>query len=96
MSDIQNPTGADASNEDPSTPGANTPQSGQTELPEGTDLARGLTSKEAAQRLAEQGENAIAEEHVSALSKLFSFFWGPIPWMIEAAAVLSACRRALG
>ncbi len=27
------------------------------------------------------------------MKKLFTFFWGPIPWMIEAAAVLSALAR---
>lgn len=52
--------------------------------------ATGLTSPEAEQRLARFGENAIEEQHAHPLLKLLSYFWGPIPWMIEAAAVLSA------
>ena len=50
----------------------------------------GLTQAEAEQRLAQYGENALAEHRVSALERLLRFFWGPIPWMIEIAAVLSA------
>jgi hypothetical protein len=55
-----------------------------------TDTAVGLTDAEAARRLAQFGENALAETHVSVFVKLLSYFWGPIPWMIEVAAVLSA------
>ena len=55
--------------------------------------AAGLTEAEAARLLAEVGPNALAEKHVSALARLLSYFWGPIPWMIEAAAVLSASVR---
>ena len=54
------------------------------------DQTVGLTEAEAARRLAQYGENGLAEERVSALARLASFFWGPIPWMIEIAAVLSA------
>jgi H+-transporting ATPase len=49
----------------------------------------GLSSAKAQQLLAQYGENAIREKHISVLRKLFSYFWGPIPWMIEIAAVLS-------
>jgi H+-transporting ATPase len=52
--------------------------------------ATGLTEAEAAKRLAQFGENALVEHHVSVLERLARFFWGPIPWMIEVAAVLSA------
>ncbi|MCV0369726.1 plasma-membrane proton-efflux P-type ATPase [Filomicrobium sp.] len=52
--------------------------------------AAGLSREEAARRLAQYGENALAEHAVSLLQKLAGFFWGPIPWMIEIAAVLSA------
>jgi H+-transporting ATPase len=52
--------------------------------------AGGLTEAEAARRLAQYGENALDEHHVSAFERLIHFFWGPIPWMIEVAAVLSA------
>ena len=55
-----------------------------------TDPRTGLSSTEAAARLAEVGPNAIREETESALARLAGFFWGPIPWMIEIAAALSA------
>ncbi len=54
---------------------------------------QGLTAAEAARRLAETGPNALPEEHRSLLAELGSFFWGPIPWMIEVALILSAILR---
>ena len=56
----------------------------------GVDPNRGLSPDEADRRRRKYGENAIAETRVSPLVKLLSYFWGPIPWMIEVAAVLSA------
>ncbi len=50
----------------------------------------GLTRDEAARRLAASGPNELAEHTVSPLMKLIGYFLGPIPFMIEAAAVLSA------
>ena len=50
----------------------------------------GLTAAEAAKRLAANGPNALPEKKVNPILKLFGYFWGPIPWMIEAAAILSA------
>jgi H+-transporting ATPase len=35
----------------------------------------------------------LEEKRVSALRRLAGYFWGPIPWMIEVAAVLSALVR---
>jgi len=58
-----------------------------------SDAAVGLTEAEAQRRLAEFGENALAEHRVSIFERLAHFFWGPIPWMIEAAAGLSAALR---
>ena len=52
--------------------------------------AGGLAESEAARRLAQFGENALVEHHVGIVERLAHFFWGPIPWMIEAAAALSA------
>ncbi len=52
--------------------------------------ATGLTSTEAAKRLQQYGPNALEEKKVSPLLKLLGYFWGPIPWMIEVAAILSA------
>ena len=50
---------------------------------------QGLTSQEADKRLQQCGQNALPEEKDSMIMKLLKMFWGPIPWMIEAAAILS-------
>jgi H+-transporting ATPase len=55
--------------------------------------AAGLSEAEAECLLAQYGENALAEHHVGTLERLARFFWGPIPWMIEIAAALSAVLR---
>ncbi len=52
--------------------------------------SQGLSASEAAQRLSKYGPNALEEEEVPLWRKLLSYFWGPIPWMIEIAAILSA------
>jgi H+-transporting ATPase len=49
----------------------------------------GLTTAEAAKRLAQYGPNEIAEHKTNPLLKFLSYFWGPIPWMIEIAVILS-------
>jgi H+-transporting ATPase len=49
----------------------------------------GLSSSEAQQRLKRFGPNEIAEKKVNPLVKFLMYFWGPIPWMIEAALILS-------
>ncbi len=54
---------------------------------------RGLSGKEAVRRLADFGPNALEEKRVHPFVKFLAHFWGPIPWMIEAAAVLSAFER---
>jgi len=51
---------------------------------------KGLSSDEAEKLLQQYGLNALEEKKVSPLLKLMSYFWGPIPWMIEVAAILSA------
>ena len=53
----------------------------------------GLSSSEATQRLAQYGPNTIAERTESKWHKLAAYFWGPLPFLIEAAAVISALRR---
>jgi H+-transporting ATPase len=50
----------------------------------------GLSSSEAQQRLQQLGPNEITEKKVNPFYKFASYFWGPIPWMIEAAIVMSA------
>ena len=57
------------------------------------DPEAGLSAAEAARRLARYGRNALVEVHVSIGKRLLAFLWGPIPWMIEVAAVLSAVAR---
>ena len=54
---------------------------------------KGLSSPEAQNRLQQYGYNEIAEQKTNPLLKLLSYFWGPIPWMIEVAAILSAVVR---
>jgi H+-transporting ATPase len=53
----------------------------------------GLSQGEVERRLAQYGRNEIQEEKVNPILKFLSYFWGPIPWMIEIAAVLSAVLR---
>jgi H+-transporting ATPase len=53
----------------------------------------GLTRAEAQKRLTQYGPNEIAEKKTNELLKFLSYFWGPIPWMIEAAVILSAVAR---
>ena len=50
----------------------------------------GLSAAEAARRLTQYGPNEIAEKTENPVLKFLSYFWGPIPWMIEAAVILSA------
>ncbi|MEJ2398639.1 MAG: plasma-membrane proton-efflux P-type ATPase, partial [Gammaproteobacteria bacterium] len=49
----------------------------------------GLNSEQAARRLSQYGPNEIQEHRTHPLLKFLHYFWGPIPWMIEAAAILS-------
>lgn len=45
----------------------------------------GLTQNEADARLARYGPNDIPKEEINPILKFLSYFWGPIPWMIETA-----------
>ncbi len=49
----------------------------------------GLSQNEADARLKKIGYNKLPEHRKSKFLSLLSYFWGPIPWMIEIAAVLS-------
>ena len=53
----------------------------------------GLTQAEAEKRLVKYGPNEIQEKKPNEILKFLSYFWGPIPWMIEAAVILSAVAR---
>ena len=54
---------------------------------------KGLTQAEAERRLKQYGYNELAEEKANPVLKFLSYLWGPIPWMIEGAALLSALAR---
>jgi H+-transporting ATPase len=53
----------------------------------------GLSQAEAQKRLIHYGPNEIAEKKTNSFLKFLAYFWGPIPWMIEAAVILSAVAR---
>jgi H+-transporting ATPase len=53
----------------------------------------GLTQAEVERRLAHYGYNELSETKINPFIKFLSYFWGPIPWMIEAAVILSALVR---
>ena len=55
----------------------------------GTDPKTGLNPAQVQERLHKYGPNALPEEKKSAFSALFAYFWGPIAWMIEAAALMA-------
>lgn len=62
----------------------------QTKLGSSLD---GLTQAEAQKRLIQYGLNEIEEKKINLFLKFLTYFWGPIPWMIEAAVILSAVAR---
>jgi H+-transporting ATPase len=53
----------------------------------------GLSQAEAERRLTQYGPNEIEEKKTNPFLKFLTYFWGPIPWMIEAAVILSAIAR---
>src|SRR5271157_4289803 len=53
----------------------------------------GLSLAEAEKRLARYGPNEIKEKKDNLFLKFLSYFWGPIPWMIEGAVILSGVVR---
>ena len=53
----------------------------------------GLSQAEAQKRLTQYGPNEIEEKKTNPFLKFLTYFWGPIPWMIEAAVILSAIAR---
>jgi len=48
----------------------------------------GLSSAEAARRLAEFGPNSVVEERIHPLTQIARHFWAPVPWMLEATIAL--------
>jgi H+-transporting ATPase len=59
------------------------------ETPFSVYVKTGLSSAEVEKKLQQYGPNEIPEKKVNPLRKFLGYFWGPIPWMIEAAAALS-------
>lgn len=53
----------------------------------------GLGQAEAQKRLTQYGPNEIEEKKTNLFLKFLTYFWGPIPWMIEVAVILSAVAR---
>src|SRR5665648_649630 len=53
----------------------------------------GLSQDEAQKRLTQYGPNESEEKKTNPFLKFLTYFWGPIPWMIEAAVILSAVAR---
>jgi H+-transporting ATPase len=59
----------------------------------GVSPEQGLSDSEAENRIGKYGYNELTEEKTNAVLKFLSYFWGPIPWMIEVAVILSAAVR---
>src|SRR6266536_4512025 len=55
----------------------------------GTDPKTGLNPGQLQELMGKYGPNALPEEKKSELSAFLAYFWGPIPWMIEAAALMA-------
>ncbi|WP_457635062.1 plasma-membrane proton-efflux P-type ATPase [Persephonella sp.] len=55
-----------------------------------TELKNGLSEEKAKELLKKYGLNEIPEKEEPLWHRVFRRFWGPIPWMIEIAAILSA------
>ncbi len=49
----------------------------------------GLSQAAAQKRLTQYGPNEIEEKKTNPFLKFLTYFWGPIPWMIEIAVILS-------
>jgi H+-transporting ATPase len=53
----------------------------------------GISQAEATKRLVQYGPNEIEEKKDNPFLKFLTYLWGPIPWMIEIAVVLSALAQ---
>lgn len=57
------------------------------------DTINGLSQQEVQERVDKYGYNEINEQEEHWLHRLLRRFWGPIPWMIEVALILSALAQ---
>src|SRR5437016_865169 len=62
----------------------------------GADPKTGLSPAAQQERLNKYGPNALAEKKKSQLSAFLAYVWGPISWMIEAAALMAFIVRDWG
>ena len=58
--------------------------------PAKSEILQGISSSEAQKRLHTYGLNEISEKKVNPIVKFLKYFWGPMPWLIEVAIILSA------
>ena len=58
-----------------------------------SSIEHGLTQEEAAAGSRRTAPTPSKKEHISPLKRFLTFLWGPIAWMIEIAAILSAVVR---
>ena len=54
-----------------------------------TNLENGLETQEIQKRIAKYGYNEVPEKRVSFLTRLGKRFWGIVPWMLEATAIVT-------
>ena len=54
----------------------------------GTAASLGLTSAEAARRLAQFGPNTVADGQVHPIARVLKHFWSPVSWMLEVTIAL--------
>src|SRR5215831_2994753 len=73
----------------PHVTGATGPIIVETPAKLGAEAKTGLTDAEVQARLKTYGPNALVEKQKSPLGALVGYFWGPMPWMIEAAALMA-------
>ncbi len=58
-----------------------------------SSTSKGLSIEEARKRLKQYGPNTVEEKKDCFFLKILQYFWGPIPWMIDVALILSAVVR---